>query len=206
MAPGGMTPGDRLQATDFRCEPSSGAGRHFPMSFPGALLPTCEQVDPLCKGGRGTEHRQSRGLCYHVRLRGPAGSAAAGAANPVKQRWPEAGPRGRPEGGQRLARGVGWRGAQPVGGHHGGPGGQSGSPTPPGRTTPKGRGASQSPTMWEILTASYGVAIATTFFKKYPAFYCMLDVVRLTSSFPAPTRRKGKESCPAPWHFLINVN
>ena len=52
-----------LWVTDSRCEPSSGAGTHVPMSFLGALLPACEQVDSLCKGGPGAERPRSRGLC-----------------------------------------------------------------------------------------------------------------------------------------------
>ena len=137
---------------------------------------------------------------------GPMGSAAAGAANPVKQRWPEAGPRGRPEGGQRLARGVGWRGAQPVGGHHGGPGGQSRFPHTSGKDHPKGTGSVSVAHNVENINGLLCCCHSNHMFKKYPAFYCVSDAVRLTSSFPAPTRRKGKESCPAPWHFFINVN
>ena len=133
MAPGGMTPGGsrvlEQEGTSPRpspglashlwaggsAEPSSGAGRHFPTSFPGPRFPPvsrwvrCAREDV----GRGAHEVE---VCVTTCVpAGPTGSATAGATNPVEQRWPKAGLRGRLEGGQRLARGVSWRGAQPVG-------------------------------------------------------------------------------------------
>ena len=180
----------------------------LPHVLPRASLPTCEQVGPLCTGGRGTGRPRSRGLCYHVRPSRAHGQCHGRSHEPCRAEVAQ-GRAARPARGRAvLGEGCELEGgpASGGGGITVGLGGSPGSPTPLGKTTPKGRGASQSPTMWKILMASYGIVIATTFLKKYPAFYCMLDVVRLTSIFPAPTRRKGKESCPAPWHFLINVN
>ena len=167
------------------------------MSFPGALLPTCEQVDPLCKGGHGTERPRSRGLCYHVRLRGPVGSAAAGAANPVKQRWPEAGPRGRPEGGQRLARGVGWRGAQPVGGHHGGPGGQSRFPHTSGKDHPKGTGSFSVAHNVGNINGLLWCCHSNQIFKKVSSLLLYIRCCKTDIKFSStnPKERKGKLPC-----------
>lgn len=135
------------------------------MSFLGALLPTCEQVDRSA----GEDVGRSRGLCYHVRpsrargeCRGRSREPRGRAARPARGR-------------AALDEGCGLEGGPASGGSVTvGLGGSPRSPTPPGRTIPKGRAASQSPTMWKILMASYGIVIATTFFKKHPAFRCKM--------------------------------
>lgn len=191
--------------TDSRCEPSSGAGTHFPMSFLGALLPACEQVDSLFEGSPGTERPRSQGLCYHMRPRRAHGEHRGRGRKPRQSRGgPRQGCRGRPEGALRLTEGCGLEGGPASVGEAslGAPGGSPSSPTPLGKDLPKGTGSFSVPHNVENINGLFGIVIATTFFKKYPAFYCMLDVVRLTSIFPTPTQRKGKESCSTPWHFF----
>lgn len=135
------------------------------MSFLGALLPSCEQVDRCA----GEDMGRSRGLCYHVRPSRARGECRSRSRKPR-------GRAARPARGRAaLDEGCGLEGAPAsVGSITVGLGGRPSSPAPPGRTIPKGWAASQSPTMWKILMASYGIVIATTFFKKHPAFCCKM--------------------------------